>query len=265
MYSVHRRLRQRKAHQLATMVLLLRDTTVKAAAQRGARHMVWLLKGEVHTVAAIGALQRSRTVGEAATDADAASRPELQSVRVALQLRRSDKVASSRAVSVEGDPTIGGRCPHNRLSELSDPHATISEPNTPHYSEVLWVPKQNFVAHFDSYSPCEHAKIALGILREFIAHWAGRKRATATTAPEVIVITKDEKSGIERQPSESNLCAFSSAFFLDTAIKLIFDLLDKGEDGDGDGGDDELELSLELKSHLQGLSVEATGGTLTKV
>jgi len=72
----------------------------------------------------------------------------------------------------------------------------------------------------------------------------------------VIVITKDEKSGIERQPLGSNLCAFSSAFFLDTAIKLIFDLLDKGEDGNG--GDDELELSLELKSGLQGLSVEAS-------
>ena len=124
MYSVHRRLRQRKAHQLATMVLLLRDTTVKAAAQRGARHMVWLLKRKVHTVAAIGALQSSRTIGEAATDADAARRPELQGVRVALQLRRSDKVASGGAVGAEGDLTIGGRRPHNRLSELSDPHAT---------------------------------------------------------------------------------------------------------------------------------------------
>jgi len=61
----------------------------------------------------------------------------------------------------------------------------------------------------------------------------------------------------ERQPPGSNLCAFSSALFLDMAIKLIFDLLEEGE-RDGDGGGDELELALELTSRLQGLSVEAS-------
>ena len=107
-----------------------------------------------------------------------------------------------------------------------------------HFSEVIWLPETGTMFAFDSFAPCGHLVLIEKSILRFAEHCMLRFRNEHENIDEeeatpIMLVPKDESSSIERQsaqPSDSNVCAFSAALFLQRALTQFCNLIEADED-----------------------------------
>ena len=123
-------------------------------------------------------------------------------------------------------------CAKVRLSDLSDIDLVcipVTGRSGGHFAYAFWLPADDRIFHFDSYSLCELFEEMEQVILPFAQQITDASIAEGGDQPRRVVTPwhKDATDGIEEQAIESNVCAFTATMFQQQMLRKLLDLYRK--------------------------------------